>query len=67
MGFIKSLSVPIADLKKHSKIFFEILEKDNFLRVAETKKALVFEDENKIYFFTQDKELYFYVKRGGEQ
>ena len=63
MEFVKSVSVPITDLKNNSKIFFEILEEDKFLKVAKLKGTeLIFEDDNKFYFFTPDKELYFYFK-----
>jgi predicted ribosome-associated RNA-binding protein Tma20 len=60
MDVIRSDGVPVAELKKNSKIFYELLSIDDLLKVAKSKKQeLIFKDDQKMFFTTTDKELYF--------
>lgn len=63
MEIVKSSSVPIAELKKNSKIYLEIFSREDLLKIAKSKNIkLILEDENKLFFTTIEKELYFYFK-----
>jgi uncharacterized pyridoxamine 5'-phosphate oxidase family protein len=61
---VKSSGVPISELKKNSKLFFEIFDQDELFKVAKLKGIkLLLEDDQKIFFTTADgKELYFRFK-----
>ena len=60
MEVIRSDGVPVAELKKNSKIFYELLTIEDLLKVAKNKKQeLIFKDDQKMFFTTLDKELYF--------